>query len=149
MPEKDETEGFMLYTQSIAAFIVVLFLTMSGLPAFSPVQAEAGGTAPRLTEGQLSAPSNISADTIPGRPLELKVSWSAVAGAEGYIVWIRREALNLASAWDRLAVVDKTDTSLIEDDIDPKRTYEFKVQAFNGKGVGPDSVVASVRSLSH
>ncbi len=101
-------------------------------------------TAGNAIAGPLGAPLSVSASTIPNEPLSLRVSWSPVENAEGYIVWICRDASNPMSSWDRLAVVDKTATSLVEDDIDPGRTYGFKVQAFNGKGVSPDSVVATI-----
>ena len=79
------------------------------------------------------------------------ISWSPVADADGYEVWIlygkpdpANPAASTATAdWDRLAVVDGNTTSMIERVLNPGKTYGFKVVAFNGKGSSADSNVAT------
>lgn len=79
------------------------------------------------------------------------ISWSAVADADGYEIWIlygkpdpaNPTARTATADWDRLAVVDGNTTSMIERVLNPEKTYGFKVVAFNGKGSSADSNVAS------
>jgi hypothetical protein len=99
------------------------------------------------------APVQVGALTV--TPLDasrIQVAWNAVTGAEGYILWVAY-GLNpgdnsdkMATAeWDRLAVVPANGSPavFVHDVLNPDKTYNYKVQAFNAGGVGSESTVAS------
>ena len=78
------------------------------------------------------------------------ISWGAVAGADGYLVWIRYgtdtsapgdPVYPLTAAWDKLALVMAPATQLTNVAMNPGKTFQYKVQAFNAKGFGPESLV--------
>jgi len=71
------------------------------------------------------------------------ISWSAVDGADGYRVWIRYGASELTSDWDRLAIVPAPQTQLLNVALNPGKTFAYKVEAFNAKGYGPQSVAVT------
>ncbi len=85
-----------------------------------------------------AAPLNVSAISVD--PFTIQVTWDAVAGAEGYVVWTRYGVSDTTAAWDRLAVVYGT-TSFLNEALNVAKTYAYKVQAFNGKDFSPDSAV--------
>jgi hypothetical protein len=70
------------------------------------------------------------------------VSWSPVAGADGYIVWIRHGASETA-VWDRLAVVFAPGAKLVNAGMDPDARIAYKVQAFNAADWSADSPIAT------
>lgn len=67
-----------------------------------------------------------------------KITWDAVPGADGYMIWIRYGQSDLTADWDRLAVVDANTTRFVEHVLGHAgvgaKSYAFKVVAFNGKG---------------
>ena len=73
-------------------------------------------------------------------PFTQVVSWDPVEGADGYLVWIRYGLNDLTAAWDKLAVVQAT--SLTNTALNVGKSYAYKVQAFNGAGMGPESLAA-------
>lgn len=91
---------------------------------------------------------NVAADPATGAttdPFSLLVRWSAVAGADSYIVWVRygidssapTDPLSTAS-WDQLALVpatlDATEETFLHDGLNVAKTYQYRVQAVDGKG---------------
>jgi|GEM_PF-1331604 len=69
------------------------------------------------------------------------ITWDAVAGAEGYRVWIRYGVGATAASWDKLAIVlGANNTQLVNTAINVNKSYTYKVEAFNGAGYGPASV---------
>ncbi|NTU42709.1 MAG: hypothetical protein HGA78_06580, partial [Nitrospirales bacterium] len=91
------------------------------------------------------APSTVSANTIPGDPFKLDISWSPVANADGYNVWIRYGLSDATASWDRLAVV-YGGNRIVNDAMNVAKSYGFKVQAFNGKGLSADSMVITAQT---
>jgi|GEM_PF-558385 len=87
-------------------------------------------------------------------PFTLNVSWNRVADADGYLIWVRYgvdtgdPALPTATAsWDKLAVVRQPPAgqtpSVIHEALNVAKTYQYKVQAFNGRGTGPESATVA------
>jgi hypothetical protein len=96
------------------------------------------------------APGPTVATAAPVDPFSVQVSWDPVAGAEGYILWVRYGVDTLpetdpasTASWDKLAVLDGAATSFVNDGLNVGKTYQYKVVAFNGKGMGPQSNVTS------
>jgi hypothetical protein len=74
----------------------------------------------------------------------VNLSWSQVANADGYVVWTRYGANDATAAWDRIAVLNGApNTSHTVDTVNVGKTYGYKVQAFNGAGMGPESTPVS------
>lgn len=86
-----------------------------------------------------AAPANVFASPID--PFTIEVSWDAVPGADGYLVWTRYGAADATASWDKLAVVYGT-TTFLNEALNVAKTYAYKVQAFNGAGYSPESVAA-------
>lgn len=76
-------------------------------------------------------------------PFAIDVSWNPVAGAEGYIVWVRYGLSDTTASWDRLALVPAGQTTFRNDGLNVAKTYAYKVQAFNAKGASADSMVVT------
>lgn len=66
-------------------------------------------------------------------PFTTIISWTGVAGADGYVVWIRYGQNDATSDWDRLAITDSNTLSLQNTAMKVGKTFGFKVEAFNGK----------------
>lgn len=96
-----------------------------------------------LTGAPPAAPATVTVNTVPGDPFKLDISWSPVPDAEGYIVWVQYGISPATADWDRLAVIQAPTTSLVNDGMNVGKTYNFKVQAFNGKGTSADSPVTT------
>ncbi|MHC1742078.1 MAG: fibronectin type III domain-containing protein [Syntrophobacteraceae bacterium] len=85
------------------------------------------------------------------------ISWSPVVGADGYIVWIRYgtdtstatdPVYPLTASWDRLSVVQAPEASVLNLALNPGKTFQYKVQAFNAAGVGADSEVVVAQTAA-
>lgn len=85
-------------------------------------------------------------------PFTKQISWNRIADAVGYLVWVRYgvdsgdPALATATAsWDKLAIVMQPSAgqnpSTLHEALNVAKTYQYKVQAFNGAGMGPESAV--------
>ncbi len=97
----------------------------------------------RDTTAAAAAPAAPAALTaMPFDPFAIDLNWSAVAGADGYTVWIRYGQSDLTADWDRLAVV-YDGTTFRNDGLNVGKTYGYKVQAFNGKGDSAFSAVVT------
>lgn len=95
-------------------------------------------------------------------PFTLLITWSPVANADGYELWVRYGAdatgndspdwknagrdPNATASWDRLAVLPAGTTSFRHEALNVNKTYQYRVVAFNGKGEGPPSAVATART---
>ncbi len=77
-------------------------------------------------------------------PFTVQFDWDAVAGAEGYVVWIRygKDNTGATADWDKLAVV--YGTRLVNTAMNVGKTYAVKVQAFNGKGASDINATPAV-----
>lgn len=85
------------------------------------------------------------------------ISWSPVVGADGYIVWIRYgtdtsapadPVYPLTASWDRLALVHAPEASLLNLALNPGKTFQYKVQAFNAAGAGAESEVVLAQTAA-
>lgn len=76
-------------------------------------------------------------------PFAIDVSWNPVAGADGYIVWVRYGKSDQTASWDKLALVPAPQTTFRNDGLNVAKTYAYRVQAYNAKGVSSYSVVAT------
>jgi len=72
-------------------------------------------------------------------PYTLEVSWDEVLGADGYVLWVRYGASDATADWDKLAILDGATTSFVHDAVNVGKTFGYKVQAFNGAGLGPQT----------
>jgi hypothetical protein len=107
--------------------------------------------APVLAVRALNAsdPGYIDPVTLAPNVFAAKFSWTPVANADGYTIWIRygKDTTGATADWDRLVTVGNDATSHIENVLgdasvnSPGKTYGFKVVAFNGKGETPSAVV--------
>lgn len=84
-------------------------------------------------------------------PYTQLIKWSQVDGADGYLIWIRYGIGTTTASWDKLAIVledndPATPLELINTAINVNKTYVYKIQAFNGAGLGPDSVEVAART---
>ncbi|HEY6837862.1 MAG TPA: multiheme c-type cytochrome, partial [Geobacteraceae bacterium] len=89
-------------------------------------------------------------------PFTMDVTWDRVADAEGYLVWVRYgvdtsdPALATSTAsWDKLAIVRQPPAgapSVLHEALNVAKTYQYKVQAYNGRGMGPESVVVAAQT---
>lgn len=109
-------------------------LTGKGEP-FLVAAAQTGATAPNPPGTPTATPKDASS---------IQVSWPAVTGAEGYILWVAygenpgaNDDPAATAEWDKLAVV--TGTSFLHDVLNPDKTYKYKVQAYNAGGISGDS----------
>ncbi|NOH02166.1 MAG: hypothetical protein HND47_09520 [Chloroflexi bacterium] len=84
-------------------------------------------------------------DTGLNEPYTQQIAWDAVAGAKGYLLWIKYGAGGTAS-WDKLAVVTPPNTSLINTALNVNKSYCYKVQAYNGAGYSLDSEVVCAKT---
>jgi hypothetical protein len=87
-------------------------------------------------------------------PCTLLVSWPSVASAEGYKLWVRygtdtstpaniETDLTATASWDMLKVLPASQTSYRHEALNESKTYQYRVQAFNGKGESAFSPVAA------
>jgi len=72
-----------------------------------------------------------------GNPYDATVSWDSVAGADGYLVFIRYGVAEDTASWDELAVVYEPATTLELTALKVSKSYGFAVQAFNAAGYSP------------
>jgi len=79
-------------------------------------------------------------------PFTQRITWDAVPGADGYLVWIKYGIGLTTASWDRLAIVYSPTTELINTSINVDKTYVYKIQAFNGAGSGPESAEVSAKT---
>ena len=82
------------------------------------------------------------------QPYTQLVTWDPVVNADGYLVWIRYGTSDTTAHWDKLAIVyddgnPVTRLELTNTAINVNKTYAYKVQAFNGAGYSPESVVVA------
>ena len=82
------------------------------------------------------APLNVAA--LPFDPFTIQVTWDPVDGADGYLVWTRYGLSDATASWDKLAVVYGA-TEFLNEALNVGKSYTYKVQAFNGAGMGSDS----------
>lgn len=73
-------------------------------------------------------------------PFTQVISWSPVAGAEGYIVYIRYGINDATASWDKLAIV-RGATEVVNTGIAVGKTYGYKVVAYNAAGYSAPSAV--------
>lgn len=71
------------------------------------------------------------------------ITWTAVPEADGYLVWIKYGPGLTTASWDRLATVPAGTTQLINTAINVNKTYQYKIQSYNGAGYGPESPVVT------
>jgi fibronectin type 3 domain-containing protein len=88
-------------------------------------------------------------------PFTQVVTWTPVAGADGYLVRIKYGKPGTTTAsWDKLAIVPNLANQpdcgpaqpfpcLVNTAINVNKTYTYTVQAFSGGGSGPESVPVS------
>ena len=81
-------------------------------------------------------------------PYTLSLSWNSVTGADGYLLWVRYGANDATAAWDKLAILDGAATTFIHDAVNVGKTFGYKVQAFNGAGIGPESEVINAATAT-
>jgi hypothetical protein len=74
-----------------------------------------------------SAPPSLAANPVSGTQINL--SWTAVANAAGYAVWI-----NPGNGWQHLGNVDAGVTAYSVSNLSPGTTYNFAVSAYNSAG---------------
>ncbi len=118
----------------------------------SAVSAAPDASTLTVSELQPSDPGYIDPVTLAPNVFAAKFSWTPVANADGYTIWIRygKDTTGATADWDRLVTVGKDVTSHIENVLgdasvnSPGKTYGFKVVAFNGKGDTPSAVVDHV-----
>ena len=88
---------------------------------------------------QVAAPAAPAVTAVSLTPFKNQISWGAVAGAEKYVVLVRfgtagtndMWGVGLPNAsWDRLAIVDKAQTSF-DHVVKPGKTYGYMVYAVN------------------
>lgn len=77
-------------------------------------------------------------------PFSLKIDWSPVAGADGYLLWVRYgtdvSVDAVTASWDKLAVLHgEANTSFLHEALNVAKTYQYKVQAFNAMGYGAET----------
>lgn len=96
---------------------------------------------------QPADPEYMDPVTMAPDPFAARIEWQPVAGADGYMIWIRYGKSDTTADWDRLAVVGADVTSHTEHVLgdasaaSPGKTYGFKVVAFNGQGETASTVV--------
>ncbi len=80
---------------------------------------------------------------VPIDPFTAQIYWNAVPDADGYLVWIRYGLSDATAAWDELSVVYGAGPQLMLENtaMNVGKSYAVKVQAFNGAGYSPDSVI--------
>jgi hypothetical protein len=96
-------------------------------------------------------PAAPTAPTITGEPNghTLILSWNQVAGADGYVLWVRYGLNDTTAAWDRLAVLNgPASTKFRATALNPDKTHGFRVQAFNAAGMGPFSGVLNAKAAA-
>ena len=85
--------------------------------------------------GQLPPPAVASVEATGADPFSNLVSWTPVAEAEGYDVYVRYGTSNLWAAWDKvISVPSSATTSYFHDGLNVGKTYAYKVVAWNGAG---------------
>jgi hypothetical protein len=108
---------------------------------FRVTAADTAATAP-------AAPSNLRVAATPNA-YTVRINWDPAAGAEGYVVWMRYGKNDATAAWDRVAVLNgPKNTRYLAEALNPGKTYGFKVQAFNGGGTSPDSLVLDAQAAA-
>jgi len=132
MTSLDGTEGLQDNWGGVA--YATWLLTGKGSPYAVGSDSSATTAAP-------AAPGWVTAVSLD--PFSVQLDWEAVAGADGYEVWIRYGASDATASWDRLAVV-YDGTTLVNDAMNIGKTYGFKVVAFNGAGPSADSPLAII-----
>jgi predicted phage tail protein len=88
-----------------------------------------------------SAPRELNAELI--RPNAARVSWLDVSGERGYKVERRFEGTG-SGDWVEIRTVGENVTSIVDEGLEPGRTYVYRVRAFNGAGNSPYSNTDSV-----
>ncbi len=114
------------------------------------------GSADTKVAAPPGAPQNVGAtariDPATGLtdPFSLTVNWTPpIAGAQGYVVWVRygkdpgTVPISPTADWDKLSIVYAPATSFLHDGLNVAKTYGYKVQAFNEAGIGPDSIITT------
>lgn len=95
-----------------------------------------------------AAPANLRVAGTPNA-YTLRLAWDRVAGADGYVLWMRYGVNDATAAWDRVAVLNGPGrTRYLAEALNPGKTYGFKVQAFNGAGPGPESAPLDAKSAN-
>ncbi|WP_052263285.1 fibronectin type III domain-containing protein [Geobacter pickeringii] len=115
-------------------------LTGKGAP-FVMAAADTAVTAAPAAPATVTVTSPLNPATGLTDPNAQLVQWSPVAGADGYVVWIRYGANPLTSDWSRLAVVSAPQTQLLNEALNVAKTYVYQVQAFNAFGTSASPLV--------
>ncbi len=88
----------------------------------------------------------LNPDTGVLEPYTQILTWDPVPGADGYLVSIKYGLGGTTASWDKLAIVMAPGAELINTSINVNKSYVYKVQAFNGAGYGPESVVLTTKT---
>ncbi len=94
-----------------------------------------------------AAPTGVAG--APLDPFTNEVTWDAVTGADGYLVWVKYGLGDTTASWDKLGIVyddgDLATPLLIKQEgLNVAKSYQYKVQAFNGAGFSADSAIITV-----
>lgn len=117
------------------------YITGKGAPYLAAVADTAATLPPAPTNLRIELVTNPDTNLI--EAYTQKILWDPVPGADGYLLWIQYGLGATTASWDRLAVVEAPVTELINTAINVNKTYSYKVQAFSGAGLGPESAVVS------
>jgi len=85
-----------------------------------------------------ATPANLATTVVD--PFTIQVTWNPVANADGYLLWVRYGQSDATASWDKLAVVYDA-TSFLHEALNVAKSYAYRVQAFNGKGLSAASTV--------
>jgi fibronectin type 3 domain-containing protein len=120
------------------------YRTGKGAPYLVAVADTAAATLPAPTGLQVNG--FINPDTNLVEPYTQVLNWNPVAGADGYVVWIKYGPGLTTASWDKLAIVQAPATELINTSLNVDKTYIYAVQAFNGAGFGPASTEVAAKT---
>lgn len=111
---------------------------VAAVASSQPVAADTRAVVPPIPPA--SAPENVRVE--PGNA-RVKITWSPVAGAEGYRIY---QGMN--GAWISTPVASTTGTSHISQGLANGTTYSFTVAAYTKAGNGPLSLAVSAMPLA-
>jgi hypothetical protein len=122
----------------------------SGL--YSSPASGTGSAIVRATAGSMSGTASVTVSTIPAAPSNL--SATAVSGSTVNLSWTDnssnetgftiQRSTNGGTSWTQIATVGAGVTSYSDATVSKRKTYEYRVAAYNGAGTSAWSNVASV-----
>jgi hypothetical protein len=126
--------------------------TVNSSGLYSAPTSGTGSATVRATAGSMSGTASITVSTIPAAPSNLTAA--AVSGTMVNLSWtdnssnetgfkIQRSS-NGGSSWTQIATVGAGVTSYSDTTVSKRKTYQYRVAAYNGAGTSAWSNVASV-----